>query len=183
LTGLTYLSVQNNNFNGALPSSWSSLVNLTYLHLANNNFNSQIPTSWLTALINIGQMYWEGANIDGPLPPEMATWNTNTAYTANYLSNNCFGTGHLTAAQVNALDTKYTRAKWAPQRTCTTDLGLTVSQTGSVDANGNAIMYTVTVTNNGSRWAYSPRVAVSLGGNLWVGNTSSTTLNYATLAP
>jgi uncharacterized repeat protein (TIGR01451 family) len=183
LTGLTYLSVQNNNFNGALPSSWSALTNLAYLHLANNNFNSQIPTSWLTALTGVWQMYREWANIDGPLPPEMATWNTNTWYPSNNLNANCFGTGHLTSAQVNTLDTKYTRAKWAPQRACTTDLGLTVSQTGSVDANGNAVMYTITVTNNGSRWAYSPRVAVSLGGNLWVGNSSTTTLSYTTLAP
>ena len=91
----------------------------------------------------------------------MATWNTNTAYGSNYLTNNCFGTGHLTPAQVNAFDTKYTRAKWAPQRQCTTDLQVSVTAAGNVTTS-NAMLYTITVTNAGSRWAYSPRVAVTL---------------------
>lgn len=181
-TNLTYISVQNINRNGALPPSWSALTNLTYMHLANNNFNSQIPQSWLDNLTNIWQMYWEGANIDGPLPVELLNWNTNTTYSANNLNNNCFGTSHLTPAQVNSFNSRWTNAKWQPQRACSTDLQLTITPAGNLTSS-NAMLYTITVTNAGSRWAYSPRVAVSLWGNLRVGGSASTTLSFDTLAP
>lgn len=74
-------------------------------------------------------MAWDSANLDGPLPPEFANWNIDTSFAWNLLQNNCFGTGHLTAAQISALDTKFTRTKWATQKACTTDLGITVTQT------------------------------------------------------
>jgi len=131
------------------------------MHLGYNNFNSQIPTSWLTALTGVGQMVWSDANFDGPLPVELLNWNTNTAYASNFLNNNCFGTGHLTASEINSFDTKWTRAKWAPQKKCTTDLVLTVVPSGNLTTS-NAMLYTITVTNNGTRWAYSPQVAVTL---------------------
>lgn len=117
------------------------------------------------------------------MPPEMATWNTNTGYASNYLTNNCFGTGHLTSAQVTALDTKYTRAKWAPQRKCTTDLAVTLPSISGNLNTGNSMLYTVRVTNNGTRWAYKPVVTVTLGGGLQGNGVAAPVLNFDTLAP
>ncbi|KAJ7563552.1 hypothetical protein O6H91_03G115000 [Diphasiastrum complanatum] len=67
LSGLTYLSLSNNAFVGAIPDDLGTLSFLEQLHLRNNRLNGSIPVSF-GALFNLANFSLAENDLSGPIP-------------------------------------------------------------------------------------------------------------------
>lgn len=174
-TGLIYVNLSDNSINGSLPASWSSMSKIISLNLSNNNISGLIPPSWFTGITGIKALDLSSLYLDGPLPAWVATWVRPYDSSANNISDNCFGTWHLTPSEVGWFGLYFNRSKWANQKTCSTDLSVSVLSQWEL-ISSNSMVYVITVTNAGTRWAYNPQVVVNVWNGLQLSQGSTTTL-------
>lgn len=94
------------------------------------------------------------------------------------LQNNCFGSAWLSAGLTSFLNSNFVWS-WPTQNKCLWDIAVSFFPMWDL-LSGNIIAYNVTVTNNGPRWSYSSRVAVTATN--WL-NTSTPLIKYGQMAP
>jgi len=82
-TSLAYLSLGQNNFNGALPSQIKDLTKLVVLDLGLNDMTGVIPTEW-SALVNLKYLYLYGNVLSGSIPTFITTFSKLEALALDY---------------------------------------------------------------------------------------------------
>jgi Leucine-rich repeat (LRR) protein len=170
LTNLVEINMGSNALTGTLPSSWSALRKLTTLRLNDNNLNGEIPSSW-SALTGLTTFAVANNNIDGPIPTWLNTSYPSLGANSSTMSNNCMYTWFVSGSLLTYMNSKF-GSNWQTQKICSTDLVLgTITASWSLNT-GNLLTYIINYSNAWSRWAYNPRLTLTLSTGLAVWSTT-----------